>query len=75
MPTNSDMNRDEKRCLAIANKFLAELMTEKTRSSGLKMSGSLGIAASGEMLGEIAADKYRTCMRSANQAASTSSRR
>lgn len=63
------MTAEEKRCLTVANAFLKEAKTLKFRQDGLSGVGADMLAINGVMLGELAADKYRDCMRQGQQPA------
>lgn len=63
MPNQPAMTNEEKRCLTVATAFLKEALDVKATVGGFRMLGADAASASGPMLGEIAADKFRDCMR------------
>lgn len=68
------LNNDEKRCIATAKAFLDDARKE----IGLvpwKMNGSDTIAAEGTMLGQMAAQRFETCMRAATSSPKAATKR
>jgi hypothetical protein len=60
---------EEKRCLKVATDFLNDARRQ-VGFDGKTLLGESALASGGAMLGEIAADKYRDCMKKIPQEAS-----
>lgn len=58
------LNDDEKRCLAVANQFLLEASAQ-LGFRGDRVYSPTVTERVGAMLGNIAADEYKSCMRDA----------
>jgi hypothetical protein len=62
------LQNDEQRCLKIATDFLNDARRH-VKFDGYTILGDSALASGGAMLGQIAADKYRDCIKKGPQEA------
>lgn len=69
MPTDT-MTAIEKQCVIKSADFLSEAVSQVGKSRHFNLVGELGLHATAEMLGELSAERYRSCMKAQDKSAS-----